>query len=163
MKVAVIGCGNIANNAHIPAYMKNSDVEIAYFCDIIPQRAKAAVEKYGCGKAIVDYKEALSDPEVEAVSVCTPNNVHAPIAIEALHAGKNVLCEKPAARTYAEALEMQKVQHETGMTLNTVLRNTLIPGGWAKYTMCISASVPIEASQGSAATLPPKRLREAAR
>lgn len=118
MKVAVIGCGNIANNAHIPAYMKNSDVEIAYFCDIIPQRAKAAVEKYGCGKAIVDYKEALADPEVEAVSVCTPNNVHAPIAIEALHAGKNVLCEKPAARTYAEALEMQKVQHETGKVLN---------------------------------------------
>ena len=43
MKVAVIGCGNIANSAHIPAYMKNSDVEIAYFCDILPDRAQAAV------------------------------------------------------------------------------------------------------------------------
>ena len=47
--VGIIGCGTIANSAHIPAYLKNEDVEIKYFCDIIPERAKAAVEKYGCG------------------------------------------------------------------------------------------------------------------
>jgi len=118
MKVAVIGCGTIANAAHIPSYMNNPEAEIKYFCDIIPERAEAAVEKYGCGTAVVDYHEVLADPEVEAVSVCTPNNVHATIAIDALRAGKNVLCEKPAARTYAEALEMQKAQHETGKILN---------------------------------------------
>ena len=49
--VGIIGCGTIANGAHIPAYMKNEDVEIKYFCDIIPERAKEAVEKYGCGIA----------------------------------------------------------------------------------------------------------------
>ena len=118
MKVAVIGCGTIANAAHIPSYVKNPEAEIKYFCDIIPERAQAAVEKYGCGTAVVDYHQVLADPEVEAVSVCTPNNVHPQIAIDALRAGKNVLCEKPAARTYAEALEMQKVQHETGKVLN---------------------------------------------
>lgn len=118
MKVAVIGCGNIANAAHIPAYMKNAEVEIVYFCDILLDRAEAAVEKYGCGKAVRDYHDVLKDPEIEAVSVCTPNNVHASIAIDALRAGKHVLCEKPAARTYEEALEMQKVQHETGKVLN---------------------------------------------
>lgn len=116
--VGIIGCGTIANGAHIPAYMKNEDVEIKYFCDIIPERAKEAVEKYGCGIAVEDYHDVLTDPEVEAVSVCTPNKMHATIAIDAMRAGKHVLCEKPAARTYAEALEMQKVQHETGMTLN---------------------------------------------
>ena len=47
-----------------------------------------------------------------------PNNVHASISIDCLRAGKNVLCEKPAARTYSEALEMQKAQHETGKILN---------------------------------------------
>lgn len=118
MKVAVIGCGTIANAAHIPSYVKNPEAEIKYFCDIIPERAQAAVEKYSCGTAVVDYHQVLADPEVEAVSVCTPNNVHPQIAIDALRAGKNVLCEKPAARTYAEALEMQKVQHETGKVLN---------------------------------------------
>ena len=116
--VGIIGCGTIANSAHIPAYLKNEDVEIKYFCDIIPERAKAAVEKYGCGIAVEDYHKVLEDPEVEAISVCTPNRMHAIIAIDAMRAGKHVLCEKPAARTYPEALEMQKVQHETGMTLN---------------------------------------------
>lgn len=118
MKVAVIGCGNIANSAHIPAYMKNAEAEIKYFCDIIPERAQKAVEKYGCGQAITDYHQALNDPEIEAVSVCTPNNMHSVISMDALRAGKNVLCEKPCARSYAEALEMQKVQHETGKVLN---------------------------------------------
>lgn len=118
MKVAVIGCGTIANAAHIPSYMNNPEAEIKYFCDIIPERAEAAVEKYGCGTAITDYHIALNDPEIEAVSVCTPNNMHPTISIDAMRAGKDVLCEKPAARTYAEALEMQKVQHETGRILN---------------------------------------------
>lgn len=118
MKVAVIGCGTIANFAHIPSYLNNPEVEIAYFCDIIKEQAEGAVAKYGCGQAVTDYREILKDPSVTAVSVCTPNNVHASIAIDCMRAGKHVLCEKPAARTYDEALEMQKVQHETGMTLN---------------------------------------------
>ncbi len=117
MKVAVIGCGTIANSAHIPAYMANKEAEIKYFCDIIKERADKAVEKYGCGIAIEDYHDALNDPEIEAISVCTPNHMHAIISIDAMRAGKNVLCEKPAARTYKEALEMQKVQHETGKLL----------------------------------------------
>ena len=118
MKIAIIGCGTIANSAHIPAYMKNPDVEIKYFCDIIPEKAKKAVEKYGCGIAVVDYKEVLADPEIEAVSVCTPNLMHATISIDALNAGKNVLCEKPAARIYSEALKMQEAQHKSGKVLN---------------------------------------------
>ncbi len=128
IKVAVIGCGTIANNAHIPAYMKNSDVEIKWFCDIIPERADAAVEKYGCGKAVYDYHEILDDPEVEAVSVCTPNAVHAPITIDFLNAGKNVLCEKPAARTYDEALTMLEAQHKTGKVLNIGVVNRFNDG-----------------------------------
>jgi len=128
IKVAVIGCGTIANSAHIPSYLANEEAEIKYFCDIIPERAEAAVEKYGCGIAIVDYHDALNDPEIDAVSVCTPNNVHPTITIDALRAGKNVLCEKPAARTYAEALEMQKVQHETGKVLNIGVVNRFNDG-----------------------------------
>ena len=118
MKVAIIGCGSIAHHAHIPSYMKNEKAEIKYFCDIIKERADAAVEKYGCGIAVTDYKEVLADPEVVAISVCTPNLMHSVITVDALKAGKHVLCEKPAARLYSEALEMQKAQHETGKTLN---------------------------------------------
>ena len=118
VKVGIIGCGTIANNAHIPAYMKNDNVIIKYFCDIIPERAIAAVEKYGCGIAVTDYHEVLEDHDIEAISVCTPNNMHSAIAIDALKAGKHVLCEKPAARTYEEALTMQEAQHQSGKILN---------------------------------------------
>jgi len=118
MKIGIIGCGNIANSFHIPSYLNNEKVEIKYFCDIIPERAKAAVEKFGCGIAVTDYKDVLKDDEVEAISICTHNCTHSVIAIDALHAGKNVLCEKPAAKNYQDALAMQKAQHETGKVLN---------------------------------------------
>ena len=118
VKVAVIGCGMIGTTAHIPAYQKNSDCEIKYFCDIIPERAQEQVEKNQCGIAITDYHTALQDPEIEAISICTPNVMHPVIAIDALDAGKNVLCEKPAAKTYAEALAMQQAQHRSGKVLN---------------------------------------------
>lgn len=118
LKVAVVGCGNIANSAHIPAYMKNPNAEIKYFCDIIPERAQAAVEKYGCGTAVTDYHDILNDAELDAVSVCTHNDFHSIISIDFLKAGKHVLCEKPAARILSEALEMQMVAHETGKILN---------------------------------------------
>ncbi len=118
MKVAVIGCGTIANASHIPSYLNNDEVEIKYFCDIIPERAEEAVKKYGCGEAVTDYHDILNDPELEAVSVCTHNDFHSIISIDFMRAGKNVLCEKPAARILSEALEMQKVAHETGKILN---------------------------------------------
>ena len=118
IKVAVIGCGCIANAAHIPSYMNNDTCEIKYFCDIIPEKADKAVTQYGCGKAVYDYHEILNDPEIEAVSVCTPNRMHSIISIDFLRAGKHVLCEKPAARILDEALQMQQVQHETGKVLN---------------------------------------------
>ena len=128
MKIGIIGCGSIAIGQHIPAYLKNKEAEIKYFCDIIPERAQRAVEQYGCGIAVTDYKEVLADDEIEAISVCTPNNMHSVIAIEALKAGKNVLCEKPAARTYQETVEMQKVQHETGKVLNIGVVNRFNAG-----------------------------------
>ncbi len=118
IKVAVIGCGTIANASHIPSYLNNPEVEIKYFCDLIPEKAQACVEKYGCGEAVVDYHDFLNDPELDAVSVCTHNDFHSIISIDFMRAGKHVLCEKPAARILSEALEMQKVAHETGKVLN---------------------------------------------
>ena len=117
IKVAVIGCGRIANSAHIPAYMSNENAEIKYFCDIIPEKAEKAVNEYKCGIAITDYHVALNDPEIDAVSVCAHTNMHYQVSIDAMRAGKDVLSEKPVARTYKEAEEMLKVQKETGRLL----------------------------------------------
>ena len=119
IKVAIIGCGTIANAAHMPGYKAASDLcEVKYFCDIIPERAVALRDKYGSGIAIEDYHEILSDPEVTCVSICVPNGGHAPIAIDFLKAGKHVLCEKPAAMNSELAREMQKTADECGRILN---------------------------------------------
>lgn len=117
INVAVIGCGTIAKSAHIPSYLNNEQVNIKYFCDIIPERADEQVTLHG-GTAVYDYKEILNDPELDAVSVCTPNDVHPTISIDFLKAGKHVLCEKPAAKTLAQVHEMQAIAHETGKILN---------------------------------------------
>lgn len=118
INVAVIGCGSIANAAHIPAYIDTPKANIKYFCDIIPEKADACVEKYGCGKAVYDYHEILDDPDLDAVSVCTHNDMHSVIAIDFMKAGKDVLCEKPAARILSEALKMEEVSKQTGRILS---------------------------------------------
>ncbi len=119
IKVALIGCGNIATNAHLPAYQASADLcEIKYFCDLIPERAEKLRDTYGSGIALTDYHEILSDPEVTCVSVCVPNGGHAPISQDFLHAGKHVLCEKPAAMNADLARDMQKTADECGCILN---------------------------------------------
>jgi predicted dehydrogenase len=127
-KIGIIGCGTIANAAHIPAYMANQDAEIKYFCDLIPERAEEAVKKYGVGTAVTDYKTVINDPEIDAISVCTPNFSHSLISIDALAAGKNVLCEKPPARTLEEAFKMQQACKESGKVLNIGVVNRFNDG-----------------------------------
>ncbi len=105
LKVGVIGCGSIAKHRHLPEYAANEQVEIIAVCDIVEVRVNETAEKYQA-KAYTDYKELLANEEIDAVSVCTPNYLHAPISIAALNAGKHVLCEKPMATSKEEAQAM---------------------------------------------------------
>ena len=118
MKTAVIGCGTIARSQHIPAYAKNPGAEIKYLADIIEERAVELAEKYHVPHAVKDYREILEDKEIKAVSVCTPNDTHAQIAIDCLNAGKNVLCEKPAAVNYELVRAMKEAADRNGKILN---------------------------------------------
>ena len=105
--VAIIGCGRIARNAHLPALSKMDDVRIKYGCDILPEKAKALQEQFPAIETVItDYHEALADPEVDAVFVLTPNYSHYTITMDALRAGKHVLCEKPITVNYALSCEM---------------------------------------------------------
>lgn len=120
IKVAIIGCGGIGNGKHLESLKKNENVEVVAFCDIIEERAKKSAEKYGNPDARVykDYKELLAkEKEVVAVHVCTPNRSHSFITIDALEAGKHVMCEKPMAKTYAEAKAMYEAAQRTGKKL----------------------------------------------
>lgn len=116
LKIGVIGCGSIAKHRHIPEYMANEHAEIVAVCDIVKDRAQEMADQIGA-KAYTYYKELLKDESIEAVSVCTPNALHAPISIDALKAGKHVLCEKPMATSTEEAEAMVVAANEAGRKL----------------------------------------------
>ena len=119
--VAVIGCGRIAKLAHLPALAKLSEsVYIKYACDLIPEKAEAFREAYPdlIGEVITDYKIARADPEVEAVFVLTPNYAHYTVTMDALRAGKHVMCEKPITVNYQLSCEMAKEARKQGKMLN---------------------------------------------
>lgn len=116
VKIGIIGTGSISN-LHMAAYRKLPDAEVVACCDLNEERAKKYAEKYGIPHVFTDYRELLKMKEIDAVSVTTWNNGHAPISIAALRAGKNVLCEKPMALNTKEALEMKKTAEETGKLL----------------------------------------------
>ena len=118
MRVGIVGCGGIANS-HMKAYLLQPDVEIVAGCDLIPGKAKAFMEKYGITDAKTDYpshKEMLEDDslKLDAVSVCTYNRQHKDPTILALRKGIGVLLEKPFTVTLDEAVEIMKVEKETG-------------------------------------------------
>jgi len=105
--VAVIGCGRIADMAHFPALSEMENVRIKYACDILEEKAKKAKEKYPKAEQVItDYKKALADKEVDAVFVLTPNYEHYTITMDALKAGKHVMCEKPVTVNYELSKEM---------------------------------------------------------
>ncbi len=119
VKVGIIGCGGIANGKHMPSLFKVAGVQMVAFCDLIVEKAEKAAAQYGTpdAKVYTDYRELLADPEIEVVHVLTPNRSHADISIDALHAGKHVMCEKPMAKTAADARRMVEAARETGKKL----------------------------------------------
>ena len=129
VKVGIIGCGGIANGKHMPSLNKVPNVQMVAFCDIIEEKAQKAAKQFGVegAKVYTDYKELLADPEIEVVHVCTPNRAHADISVDALHAGKHVMCEKPMAKTAADAKRMLDAAVETGKKLTIGYQNRQKP------------------------------------
>ena len=126
VNIAIIGCGGIANGKHMPSLKRLEGVHMVAFCDIIVERAEKAKDEFGTSDARVykDYKELLeNEPDVDAVHVCTPNRSHSYISIDAMESGKHVMCEKPMAKTYQDALAMCEAAKRTGNKLTIGYQN----------------------------------------
>jgi predicted dehydrogenase len=104
-RVAIIGCGGISR-LHMAAFKKMPDVEIVAGVDILPERVKSFQEKWGVAKMYSDWKKMLKEIQPDAVSVCTPNGVHAAPVIDAANAGCHVITEKPMAMNPGECEKM---------------------------------------------------------
>ncbi|MCF7853472.1 MAG: Gfo/Idh/MocA family oxidoreductase [Candidatus Pacebacteria bacterium] len=96
LQFGIVGCGVIAPS-HIESLRLQENVSVTWVCDLVREKAESRAAKYGCEHVTRDYREVLDDPEVDAVCVCTDHASHVAITVDALDAGKHVLCEKALA------------------------------------------------------------------
>jgi predicted dehydrogenase len=137
--IAVIGLGGIAQLVHLPILSKLNNVYISAVADINKNRLKTVGQKFGVQKQYTDYKELLTDENIEAIILATPTNTHKEIALDCITAKKDLLIEKPIARNEIEAKEILAAakKHKTkvmvGMNLryrpDAMLLKSLVSGG----------------------------------
>lgn len=114
LRVGIIGCGKISELRHAPEYLENPHCKLVGFYDFVPERARALAEKFGA--RAFDSTAELIDA-VDVVSVCSANVAHAEATIQALDAGRHVLCEKPMATTLADCEAMVAAAKRAGKLL----------------------------------------------
>ncbi len=105
VRVGVVGAGGIARQAHVVNYAQLPGVELVGICDVDEKRALALAEEFDVPAVFTDHRKLLKE-DLDAVSICTPNVYHAPVALDAFERGANVLCEKPMATTAKDAKAM---------------------------------------------------------
>ena len=118
-KVAMIGVGDITP-LHFIAYQNFEHAKLVAICDIDKDLLAKRVAEWGIAKATTDYREIISDPEVDIIEVNTPHNLHRKFVVEALNAGKHVACQKPISTTIADAQAMIEAQKKSGKRLRII-------------------------------------------
>jgi len=125
--VGIIGCGGIVLQNHLPGLALCPEAKLTALCDTNPAVLERAVQETGVTAAFADYHKLLAQPNVNAVIIATPNFLHAPIALAAIAAGKHVLCEKPIAMNFAEALSMWRAAEKAGVRHMTAFTYRFVP------------------------------------
>ncbi|HEY3416801.1 MAG TPA: Gfo/Idh/MocA family oxidoreductase, partial [Armatimonadota bacterium] len=124
LKHGLIGCGGCGVGKHLASYAKHpQDVELYGVYDFEPEKARAAAEKYAVPHIFDTYEALLADPQIDTVSVVTPNVLHAPVVIAALKAGKHVHVEKPIAMNAVEAQAIVDAKNASGKKVMVALNN----------------------------------------
>jgi predicted dehydrogenase len=106
LRFGVVGTGWVAQVFHLPILTRLEEVEVAAVCDREKSRSMTVAERFNVPRYYTDYEEMFQNEDLDAVIVSTPTDLHKPIAIAALEAGRNVFVEKPIARFYDEAVSI---------------------------------------------------------
>ena len=124
IRVAIVGTGNISQ-AHIQAYLTFPQrCKIVALVDIMPEKAEEKKARFGLDCDVYDdHLKILDRRDIDLVDVCTPPYVHAQISINAMRAGKNVVCEKPMAASLEECDAVLRTAQETGMMFSSIAQN----------------------------------------
>jgi predicted dehydrogenase len=122
----VIGAG-ILGEEHALVYNRMPGCELVAVCDINAERAKGVAEKFGARTYYTDYQDLLKNPDIQAVSVATPDFAHRDIAVAAAQANKHILCEKPLATTVEDAQDILNATKKAGVKLMVDYHNRVNP------------------------------------
>jgi predicted dehydrogenase len=122
LRIGLIGCG-FMGRTHSNGYKRVGDFfpelqyrpELKAVCSRRKDKVQAFADQWGYQSIETDWKSVIARDDIDAVDICTPNNMHAEIAIAAADAGKMILCEKPLARTLAEAQQMVEAVEKAGV------------------------------------------------
>jgi predicted dehydrogenase len=125
--VGIIGCGGITLQNHLPGLALCKDVSVTAVCDTDTATLERAKNSIKDAFSTNDYREVMTRKDVDAVIIATPNFVHAPIALTAIQAGKHVLCEKPIAMNFGEAVMMYKMAEQAGVRHMTAFTYRFVP------------------------------------
>ena len=123
LRYGLIGAGSNAERKHLNNYMTLPNVELAAICDVNIENAQRLAQKYSIPKVYSNYEDMLNNEELDLVSVCTPNYLHAEISIYALEKGVNVHCEKPLAINAREAQKIVEAKIRSGKQVMVGLNN----------------------------------------
>jgi len=121
LNTAVVGMG--IGRLHIKGYERSGRARTVAVCDINKERAQDAAQVHNVSHVYTDYRQMLKRADIDAVSVCTPNYLHAEVAVAALEAGKHVICEKPLAMNAAEGQAMVDQARRSKKILMVALNN----------------------------------------
>ena len=108
VKVGIIGLG-WPGLEHLKGYKQCADAEVVALCDMNSELAAQQAAEHGIAQVYSDHKQMLEEADIDAISVCLPNFLHAPFSLDALRAGKHVICEKPPALNAKEARKMAEL------------------------------------------------------
>jgi predicted dehydrogenase len=117
LRIGLAGVGVAAQISHIPAIKRTEGLELAALCDRDREKAARVAQKFQVPTATDRLDDLLEDDSIDAIDVCTPNYLHAPMATAALESGKHVLCERPLARSAEEATLMAKAARKADRIL----------------------------------------------
>jgi predicted dehydrogenase len=115
VRVAVVGTGRWARVAHIPGWQRDPRAEVVALADVSTAALETTAREFGVRRTTTDYRELLDDPDIDVVDVVTGNRPHHQVSVDALAAGKHVLCEKPVHTDYHKTLEAARQAASAGL------------------------------------------------
>ncbi|MHA1409583.1 MAG: Gfo/Idh/MocA family protein [Candidatus Odinarchaeia archaeon] len=124
----MVGCGFVAKKRHIPAFLRlKKNVDLCAVCDLNEEVAGAVAKEFRIPHVYSDVSEMLSKEGLDVVDVCTPPQVHAPIAVEAMESGCHVLLEKPMALKVSDCDDMIRASEKHGSKISVVHNQLFYP------------------------------------